>query len=145
MPDNLQTSLSRLIEADLLIIAGASLKLEPFTDLGYRTKGICPRVLIDCETVENLDPGPDDVLLLGQCDVVVKALSKKLGWYNELLDLWNPMKLVTKQPAADEVKELAGQPKEVNLGEDGADQQAPVPDTNPTNPSITSGDKVASN
>jgi len=84
---------------------------------------------------------------------MVENLSKKLGWHDELLELWNTTQLTTAQPktvkpAEDEVKELAQQLKKVKLGEDAGDQKAPVPDTNPTDPrkpSITSGNKVESN
>jgi len=153
LPNKFWTSRSCLEDADLLIIAGTSLTVQPFAGLAHRTSKSCPRVLINLEKVGNLGSNPDDVLLLGQCDAMVEDLSKELGWHDELLELWDATQLTTAQPktvkpAEDEVKELAQLLKKVRLGEDGEEQKAPVPDTNPTDPtkpSITSGDKVESN
>ena len=109
----------------------------------------CPRVLINLEAVGNLGRKPDDVLLLGQCDAMIEELSKELGWHKELLELWDATQISVTEPKAvesakDEVEELAQQlVTKVNLGE--VPKKAPDPDTDltdPSKPSIRSGDKV---
>lgn len=152
MPVKFWKSRSCLEDADLLIIIGTSLTVQPFAGLANMS-GNCPRVLINLERVGNLGSKSDDVLLLGYCDAMVVDLSKELGWHDELLKLWNATQLTTAQPKAvkpaeDGVKDLAEQLRKVKLGDDGADQKAPVPDTNPsdpTKPSVMSGDKTESN
>ena len=79
---------------------------------------------------------------------MIEELSKELGWHEELFKLWKATQLTSAQPTV--VKPVEGEVKGLaeQLGEVGADQQAPVPDTNPSDPtnlSITSGDKVESN
>ncbi|KIY44940.1 SIR2-domain-containing protein, partial [Fistulina hepatica ATCC 64428] len=70
--------------ADLLIIIGTSLTVNPFAALANMPSELCPRVLINLEQVGDLGFRPDDVLLLGKCDEVVHKLCRELGWENEL-------------------------------------------------------------
>ncbi len=48
----------------------------------------CPRVLINLERVGNFGSRPDDVVLIGKCDEVVRDLCRELGWEEELDKLW---------------------------------------------------------
>lgn len=143
-------SRGHLQEADLLIIAGTSLTVYPFAALANMTSEKCPRILINLETVGDLGRKPDDVLLLGQCDAMIEELSEALGWHEELLELWDATRLSVTEPKAvesakDEVEELAKQlVSKVKLGEDEVAKKAPEPPTDPSNPSIRSGDKVGS-
>jgi NAD-dependent histone deacetylase SIR2 len=146
-------SRGNLQEADLLIIAGTSLTVYPFAALANMTSEKCPRILINLESVGDLGRKPDDVLLLGQCDAMIEELSKALGWHEELLELWDATRLSVTEPKAvdsakDEVEELAEQlVSKVKLGEDEVAKKAPEPDTDltdPSKPSIRSGDKVGS-
>ena len=45
-------------------------------------------MLINLEEAGDLGTRPDDVLLLGKCDDVIKKLAKELGWLKELKDTW---------------------------------------------------------
>lgn len=74
--------------ADLCIIMGTSLQVQPFASLpGFCKEGV-PRVLINLERVGGLGSRPDDVLLLGDCDAGVRKFAKALGWLDELEALW---------------------------------------------------------
>jgi len=67
---------------------GTSLTVHPFAMLAELVETDCPRVLINLERVGSFADRPDDVLLLGKCDEMVKALCRELGWLSELQDLW---------------------------------------------------------
>ncbi|KAA6413567.1 MAG: SIR2 family histone deacetylase [Lasallia pustulata] len=81
--------------ADLCIVMGTSLTVQPFASLpGFCSEGV-PRLLINLEQVGSLGTRPDDVLLLGDCDAGVRKLASALGWLDELETLWeatNPHK-----------------------------------------------------
>lgn len=89
--------------ADLCIVMGTSLTVQPFASLpGFCEDGV-PRLLINSERVGGLGTRADDVLLLGHCDDGVRKLASALGWTDELEDLWNETR-----PAEDK-KELAAE------------------------------------
>lgn len=86
--------------ADLAIIMGTSLSVQPFASLPSFVREEIPRVLINLERVGGLGSRADDVLLLGECDDGVRKLAEALGWLDELEALWrqaNPSK--TEQEA----------------------------------------------
>lgn len=89
--------------ADLCIVLGTSLTVQPFASLpGFCSEGV-PRVLINSEQVGSLGSRPDDVLLLGDCDAGVRELASALGWLDELEALWestNPNKDVQEKQRA---------------------------------------------
>ncbi len=74
--------------ADLAIIMGTSLSVQPFASLPSYVREETPRILINLERVGGLGSRADDVLLLGECDAGVRKLADALGWLNELEDLW---------------------------------------------------------
>ena len=75
--------------ADLCIVMGTSLSVQPFASLpGFCAEGV-PRLLINSERVGGLGSRADDVLLLGDCDAGVRQLATALGWHEELEELWN--------------------------------------------------------
>ncbi|KAJ9664877.1 Sir2 histone deacetylase Hst2 [Coniosporium apollinis] len=75
-------------EADLCIVMGTSLTVQPFASLpGFCTEGT-PRVLINKERAGSLGSRADDVLLLGDCDECVRDLARACGWLEELEALW---------------------------------------------------------
>ena len=74
--------------ADLLIVMGTSLTVQPFASLAEMVNESCPRVLINLDLVGDFGSRADDVILLGKCDEIVTELSKELGWERELLRLW---------------------------------------------------------
>ncbi|KAL2217746.1 NAD-dependent deacetylase sirtuin-2 [Thermoascus aurantiacus ATCC 26904] len=89
--------------ADLCIVMGTSLSVQPFASLpGFCKEGV-PRVLINMERVGGLGSRPDDVLLLGDCDAGVRKFAQALGWLDELEALWaetNPDKEAREAEAA---------------------------------------------
>ncbi len=88
MPPLFQRTVPRLREADLLFVIGTSLKVHPFASLTDLVPESCPRVLINMEPAGNIGSRPDDVVLLGRCDEVVRKLARELGWENELDREW---------------------------------------------------------
>lgn len=75
-------------EADLVIVMGTSLTVQPFASLPNAAGDGTPRLLINKELVGNLGGRADDVLLLGDCDAGVTKLAEACGWGEELEALW---------------------------------------------------------
>lgn len=75
-------------EADLCIVLGTSLTVQPFASLPSMCRDETPRVLINKERVGGLGTSADDVLILGDCDEGVRKLAKACGWLDELEALW---------------------------------------------------------
>ncbi|THH17672.1 hypothetical protein EW146_g3178 [Bondarzewia mesenterica] len=97
-----------LREADLLIVMGTSLTVHPFASLANRVNSDCPRVLINLERAGNIGSQIDDIVLLGQCDDIVRELCKELGWEEELTKEWE----VTAASVLTDVEGL-GEPGEI--------------------------------
>lgn len=74
--------------ADLAIIMGTSLTVQPFASLPTTCSKGVPRLLLNSERVGGLGSRPDDVLLLGDCDEGVRKLASSLGWLEELEALY---------------------------------------------------------
>lgn len=75
-------------DADLCIVLGTSLTVQPFASLPCFCDESVPRLLMNKERVGDLGSRPDDVLLLGDCDTGVRKLATALGWIDELERLW---------------------------------------------------------
>ncbi|CAI7612987.1 unnamed protein product [Penicillium glandicola] len=75
-------------EADLCIVMGTSLSVQPFAGLPSMVSQGVPRVLINMERVGGLGSRSDDVLVIGDCDAGVRKFAKALGWGEELEALW---------------------------------------------------------
>ncbi|OAV89224.1 hypothetical protein PTTG_07779 [Puccinia triticina 1-1 BBBD Race 1] len=111
LPKKFFDSLTDFEEADLLIVMGTSLQVQPFASLISTVPINCPRLLINLEPVGEIGRrggGADhggfdfegvhrggkefirDVLVLGSADDGVEELSDLLGWKDELLDLYDP-------------------------------------------------------
>ncbi|KAG7445674.1 NAD-dependent deacetylase sirtuin-2 [Guyanagaster necrorhizus] len=88
LPENFIRAIPSIKTADLLIIIGTSLTVHPFASLAGLPEPLCPRVLVNLERVGDLGRRPDDVVLLGKCDEVIKDLCRRLGWEEELMKLW---------------------------------------------------------
>jgi NAD+-dependent protein deacetylase SIR2 len=74
--------------ADLCIIMGTSLTVQPFASLpGFCAEGV-PRLLINLERVGSLGSRADDVVLLKDCDTGVRMFAAAMGWAEELEALW---------------------------------------------------------
>lgn len=88
LPAEFFTSRTLPESADLCIVMGTSLSVQPFASLpGFCPDGV-PRVLINQDRVGGMGSRPDDVLLLGDCDAGVRKFAAALGWLQELEALW---------------------------------------------------------
>lgn len=114
LPDRFFSSLRDLKKADLLIVLGTSLQVNPFASLVHQVSDHCPRVLINLERVGEIasyreggmhflmnEVGFDfegwtlskgkgkehirDVFWQGNCDEGILELAEHLGWKDELL------------------------------------------------------------
>ncbi|KAI9653022.1 MAG: Sir2 histone deacetylase Hst2 [Alyxoria varia] len=74
--------------ADLCIVMGTSLTVQPFASLPGVVTETVPRALLNLERVGGMGSRPDDVLVLGDCDDGVRKLAKACGWLEELEQLW---------------------------------------------------------
>ncbi|TFK71302.1 NAD-dependent deacetylase sirtuin-2 [Pluteus cervinus] len=96
LPPKFVNSIGKVSEADLLLIIGTSLTVHPFASLAWRASDSTPRVLINMDSVGDLGHRRSDVVLLGKCDDIVVELAKELGWYDELVALWDETALDRK-------------------------------------------------
>ena len=89
LPEEFHKNRSLPSTADLCIVMGTSLTVQPFASLpGFCSEGV-PRLLINKQRVGGLGSRADDVLLCGDCDDGVRKLASCLGWLDELEMLWN--------------------------------------------------------
>ena len=88
LPDEFHKARSLPSRADLCIVMGTSLTVQPFASLPGLCSENVPRLLINSERVGDLGCRADDVLLLGDCDDGVRKLASALGWEKELETLW---------------------------------------------------------
>lgn len=92
-------------EADLAIVMGTSLQVQPFASLPGFVGADIPRVLINRDPVGSLGSRADDVLVLGDCDAGVRKLAAALDWTSELESLWaatDPISAAERQRLDDE-------------------------------------------
>jgi NAD-dependent histone deacetylase SIR2 len=74
--------------ADLIIVMGTSLSVQPFASLPqFASEGV-PRILINKELVGDFGCRSDDVVVLEDCDEGVRKLADALGWRDELESMW---------------------------------------------------------
>ncbi|EXJ91429.1 NAD-dependent histone deacetylase SIR2 [Capronia coronata CBS 617.96] len=88
LPESFHRNRSLPARADLAIVMGTSLTVQPFASLPSFVREGTPRVLINLEKAGSLGSRPDDVLLLGDCDAGVRKLAEALDWGEELEELW---------------------------------------------------------
>ncbi|KAJ5662671.1 NAD-dependent protein deacetylase hst2-1 [Penicillium macrosclerotiorum] len=88
LPESFFQNRSLPAEADLCIVMGTSLSVQPFASLPSLCREGTPRVLINMQRVGGLGSRPDDVLVLGDCDAGVRTFAKAMGWEAELEALW---------------------------------------------------------
>lgn len=77
-----------VVEADLMLVMGTSLKVAPCSRLPRRVKENVPRVLINRERAGDIGHRDSDVCILGSCDDGVRQLAEALKWTDELESLW---------------------------------------------------------
>ncbi|KAJ7643792.1 Sir2 family histone deacetylase Hst2 [Roridomyces roridus] len=123
LPDEFIKAIPNVAKADLLIVMGTSLTVQPFAGLAERAGASCPRVLINLDRVGSIGRRPNDLVLLGKCDEVVSKLCRELGWEKELMDLWAKTEIKTKSPVEGEEDEgedegeVKGEDEEVKVKE----------------------------
>ena len=88
LPENFHRNRFLPSAADLCIVMGTSLTVQPFASLPSFCSDEVPRVLINLERVGGLGTRADDVLILGDCDTGVRKLAAALGWEKELEARW---------------------------------------------------------
>lgn len=108
-------------QADLAIIMGSSLSVQPFASLPSFVSEDTPRVLINLERVGGLGSRPDDVVLLEDCDSGVRKLADALGWRDELEQMWEATNPNKDEPKKEEEpksrqEELDAQIRELTAG-----------------------------
>lgn len=59
----------------------------------------CPRVLINLDFAGDLGTRPDDVILLGKCDTLVRDLCRELGWEEALDREWAKTEFTLSSPS----------------------------------------------
>lgn len=88
LPKEFFESRSLPAAADLCIVMGTSLTVQPFASLPAMCSEGVPRVLINMQRVGGIGSRPDDVLVLGDCDAGVRKFARAMGWEEELEALW---------------------------------------------------------
>ena len=91
-----------VLNADLIFIAGTNLEVSPFNQLAYgHTNNNSYRIVINKLRVgkkfviRGLDyenPNSKDIMLIGECDEVVKDIIHDLGWENEFYEYYEKIK-----------------------------------------------------
>lgn len=84
LPENFFRNKTVPREADLVIVMGTSLTVQPFASLPELCDQEVPRVLLNREHVGSLGCRADDVLILDECDAGVRKLASALGWLDQL-------------------------------------------------------------
>ncbi|KAF7853883.1 hypothetical protein EAF04_010550 [Stromatinia cepivora] len=91
--------------ADLIIVMGTSLSVQPFATLPSLPPDRVPRLLFNMISVGDFGSRLDDVVVLGDCDTGVRKLADALGWREELEELWISVGGNTKQKEAEKAAE----------------------------------------
>lgn len=115
LPEAFHRNRSLPSAADLAIIMGTSLTVQPFASLPQYVSENTPRVLINLERVGGLGSRADDVVLLGDCDAGVRKFADALGWRDELEQLW---KTTTPSEVTQHEQELPPKTKDEKLADD---------------------------
>lgn len=107
LPESFHRARGVPMQADLAIVMGTSLTVQPFASLPSLIPEGIPRILINMERVGGLGTRSDDVLILGDCDEGVRKLADALGWREELEALWEKT-----NPEAAKRKKQKARPKD---------------------------------
>ncbi|KAL4938950.1 hypothetical protein BDV06DRAFT_225481 [Aspergillus oleicola] len=116
-----------LPETDCLLVLGTSLKVAPVSGLPRKVRGGVPRVLVNDEVVGDMGSRECDILLLGSCDDGARSFARRLGWEDELDELWKEAvarkeKMLEKEgwredgPSLDECIAKAAEKMKVHMG-----------------------------
>lgn len=89
-------------QADLCIVMGTSLSVQPFASLPNMCREGTPRVLINMDRVGTLGSRLDDVLVLGDIDEGVRKFARAMGWEDELEAIWKETDPNPQAPTAED-------------------------------------------
>uniref|UniRef100_A0A4W6E4N5 Si:dkey-103i16.6 n=1 Tax=Lates calcarifer TaxID=8187 RepID=A0A4W6E4N5_LATCA len=85
-------------KADLLIIMGTSLQIEPFASLVNTVRSTVPRLLLNRHAVGSFEKVPlrrGDHMELGDLEDTVRRFAEMLGWNNEIEELMRSQETVS--------------------------------------------------
>lgn len=88
LPESFFLNRTLAAAADLCIIMGTSLSVQPFAGLPELCRRETPRVMINLEQAGGLGSRLDDVLLLEEANTGIMKLAEALGWKEDLEALW---------------------------------------------------------
>ncbi|KAJ5774888.1 hypothetical protein N7457_009784 [Penicillium paradoxum] len=88
LPAEFEEKEKEVLEADLMLVMGTSLRVAPTSRLPGLVKDGVPRVLINNEKTGYIGNQDQDVCIIGSCDDIVRRLADALGWLEELEGLW---------------------------------------------------------
>lgn len=91
LPSDFRNNTFHASTADLALVIGTSLSVQPFSSLPEMVMEPTPRVLFNMERVGRMGSRKDDVLSLGPCDDGVRELARELGWGDELEEMWRQL------------------------------------------------------
>jgi NAD-dependent histone deacetylase SIR2 len=123
LPESFMENCALPKEADLCIIMGTSLSVQPFAGLPSLCKPGTPRILINRERVGEMGSRPDDVLVLEDCDDGVRKLAHALGWERDLEVSWKGARsrhntVKTGSSSAPEEESLEGEISQLTMALD---------------------------
>lgn len=101
LPEVFFERLGDLHKADLLIVLGTSLQVQPFASLPNKVSKDCPRILINLEDVGNFSRSMDIVKLM-TCDNGCKELAEACGWAADLQQLHKRVQRESSDGAAND-------------------------------------------
>ena len=89
LPEAFFKAIPKLKAADVLLVLGTSLCVNPFASLVHQVSKACPRVLFNRERVGPFvaEDEPRNVFVGGDCDEGVLQLVRLLGWEEEFQDV----------------------------------------------------------
>lgn len=106
---------------------GTSLTVHPFASLTQLVPESCPRVLINMDVAGDIGSRPDDIILLGKTDDVVRDLCAELGddWAEELDAMWKETEKYARAGTEEEkayVKDAQAEERKLGVPEKDEDE-----------------------
>ncbi|WFD30232.1 Sir2 histone deacetylase Hst2 [Malassezia sp. CBS 17886] len=142
LPEAFFMNLGDFGDADLLLVMGTSLAVQPFASLIDEVRASCPRMLFNLERVGEsggaavyMDPfarggfdfhrGSRDIFCQGRVDDLVLRFARKCGWEEELRAMHGALNHALDRAGADAGgSEAAGKTEAANAGEEGRERGA---------------------
>lgn len=87
LPESFYGFMEKVKEADLCIIIGTALAVNPFSTLPQLINKDCHTLILNMEPIKGFKESPKLLNILGPCDDAVKKICKSLDWDKDLDDL----------------------------------------------------------